>query len=65
MPSSVIRTFHYDPAARRLEVLFVTGRRYVYQDVPPEVAEDFRRAFSKGEYFNAHIRDAYAYERCR
>jgi hypothetical protein len=62
MPSTVIRHFHYRHDERELVVEFVTGRQYVYADVPPEKAERFRAAFSKGRYFNAHIRDAY---RCR
>jgi hypothetical protein len=61
MPSTVIRRFDYRPEARELEVLFVTGRRYVYAGVPPEEVEAFRSAFSKGRYFNAHIRDHYHY----
>jgi hypothetical protein len=48
--------------SRELEVLFVTGRRYLYADVPPEAAAAFRAAFSKGSHFNRHIRDRY---RCR
>lgn len=65
MPSSVIRAFAYDPDHRRLAVTFQTGRRYAYRDVPADVAEEFRRAFSKGEYFNAAIRDQYSFERMR
>src|SRR5581483_2480385 len=34
-------------------------RRYVYSDVPREVAETFRAAFSKGIYFNARIRNSF------
>ena len=62
MPSSVIRRFDYDPDSATLEVLFITGRRYRYVDVPPEEARAFREAFSKGRYFNAHIRDCYGYD---
>jgi hypothetical protein len=62
MPSTVIRRFDYRPETRLLEVLLVTGRRYLYADVPPDEAERFRNAFSKGRYFNARIRDKY---RCR
>lgn len=61
MPSSVIRRFDYRPGARELEILFTTGRRYVYSDVPEEEVERFRAAFSKGVYFNRHIRDHYPY----
>ena len=62
MPSTVIRRFDYRPEAEELEVLFTTGRRYLYRDVPPQEAEAFRAAFAKGRYFNAHIRDRYEYE---
>ena len=64
MPSTVIDKYHYDPATRELEVLFVTGRRYVYRDVPQAVVDEFASAFSKGRYFNAHIRDSYEYAEC-
>jgi len=61
MPSTVIRRFDYRHEASELEILFTTGRRYLYRDVPPEVADAFRAAFSKGRYFNARIRDNYDY----
>ena len=64
MPSTVIRRFSYDPERGELDVLFTTGRRYLYRDVPQEIADDFRAAFSKGRYFNAYVRDAYAHEEC-
>jgi hypothetical protein len=62
MPSSVIRRFAYEPATRGLAVEFVSGRRYLYREVPEEVAERFRGAFSKGRFFNARIRDRYPCE---
>jgi hypothetical protein len=61
MPSTVIRAAYYDPDRRILDVIFTTGRRYLYQDVPPEEADRFHAAFSKGRHFNAHIRDHYAF----
>lgn len=61
MPSTIIRSFAYRPETRELDVLFTTGRRYVYADVPAEAAADFRAAFAKGRYFNAHIRGRYRY----
>ena len=60
MPSTAIRHFRYDAAERALRVSFVTGRRYVYDDVPPDVFEAFKSAFSKGAFFNREIRDRYA-----
>jgi lysyl-tRNA synthetase class 2 len=61
MPSTVIRTLLYHEAARELEVLFTTGRRYVFHDVPPEAAEAFRAARIKGRHFNSRIRGRYRY----
>jgi hypothetical protein len=65
MPSRVIRHFAYDAASRRLDVLFVSGRRYSYHDVPPEAASALDAASSKGGYFNAAIRDRYRFTRRR
>ena len=59
MPSTVIRRFVYCPDNSELWVEFTTGRRYVYSDVPREVADTVRSAFAKGVYFNSRIRDRY------
>ena len=59
MPSSVIRTFDYDPARNELTVTFVTGRLYIYSLVPPAAIAEMQRAFSKGAFFNREIRNKY------
>lgn len=59
MPSSVIRKAFYRPDEAVLDILFTTGRRYLYHDVPPDVADRFAAAFSKGRFFNARIRDRF------
>ena len=61
MPSTVIRSYSYDPETRGLKIAFVTGRRYVYDDVPQDVVDAFKAAFSRGTFFNQHIRDHYRY----
>lgn len=61
MPSTVIRRFDYRHETRELEILFVTGRRYLYSDVPEDLARRFRGAFSKGIFFNRFIRDRFRY----
>jgi hypothetical protein len=61
MPSTVIRAYDYDAEAQELTITFVTGRIYVYLAVPAEAYDEFSTAFSKGIFFNKHIRDAYAY----
>ncbi len=62
MPSTVVRRFTYDPRSETLDVEFVSGRRYRYSGVPAAVADSFAGAFSKGRFFNSHIRDNF---RCR
>ena len=59
MPSSVIRRFVYDETEGNLWVEFTTGRKYVYSNVPEEVASAFRGAFAKGVYFITRISDRY------
>jgi hypothetical protein len=61
MPSRVIRFFRYDTDSRELLVVFQSGRKYAYHDVPPETYEGMASAFSKGEYFNANVRDRFRF----
>jgi lysyl-tRNA synthetase class 2 len=61
MPSSVIRSYRYDPIEHHLDLVFVSGRRYRYHEVPEETYDLMRRAFSKGEFFNDFIRDQYRF----
>ena len=63
MPSTVIQSFEYDSDQRELLVVFRSGRRYVYEEVAEGIYQAMRRSFSKGEYFNEHIRDHYAFRR--
>lgn len=61
MPSTAIRRIMYDPIDRDLWVTFVSGRQYVYFDVPPEKFSAFSHAESRGGFFNREIRDHYGY----
>jgi len=61
MPSSVIRAYQYDPIEKHLDLVFVSGRRYRYHEVPVETYDAMRRAFSKGEFFNHRIRDQFRF----
>jgi hypothetical protein len=63
MPSTVIRRFDYDADHQRLDVEFVTGRRYSYYEVPERIVDEMRAAFSKGSYFNRRIRDHFRFTR--
>lgn len=63
MPSTSIRKFVYEPRTRVLSVWFVaSGRQYDYEGVPPELHAAFKAAFSKGRFFNDHIRNRFRYQ---
>jgi lysyl-tRNA synthetase class 2 len=59
--SSALTDARYNAQSRDLDVWFVSGRRYRYSNVPPEIYEGLLAADSKGIFFNAYIRDNYAY----
>jgi hypothetical protein len=63
MPSSVIRSFEYDPRRRELSMVFQSGRRYLYQGVPPATFAGLEAAASHGDFFNTHIREQFAFVR--
>ena len=63
MPSTVIRSYRYDAATRQLSIVFQSGRRYVYKNVPGEIYSAMKAAFSKGEFFNHFIRGQYSFVR--
>ncbi|RYD62349.1 MAG: KTSC domain-containing protein [Sphingomonadales bacterium] len=64
MPSTVIKRWDYDATAQRLDIWFVSGKQYRYHDVPAEVIDAMRAAFSKGSFYNREIRDRYRFTRC-
>ena len=59
MPSKVIRSFAYDAPTQQLTIWFQSGRCYRYLNVPERTYLSMRSAFSKGVFFNRHIRDRY------
>jgi len=64
MPSTVIEKLDYCPGRRTLSVWFrPSGRRYDYFDVPPDLYRALLASGSKGRFFNARIRDHFAYRR--
>ena len=63
MPSSVIRSYHYDRRRRALDIVFQSRRRYTYLRVPERIYDEMKAAISKGEFFNRHIRDHFTFER--
>lgn len=63
MPSTVIRTFSYDPASAILRVEFLSGMVYHYQGVSEEVFLAMKASRSKGSYLNRYIKGRYFYKK--
>jgi hypothetical protein len=61
--SSNITAFRYDRSTDTLQVDFVSGDTYEYQNVLPQTHRAFQAAASKGEFFARHIKNRYPYER--
>jgi hypothetical protein len=61
MPSTVIRHFRYDPDTRCLFIVFRSGRRYLYSNVPFDTYAELQEAASRGAYFNQRIRDHFPF----
>jgi hypothetical protein len=55
----MIHAVGYDRKTRTLEVVFNSGRTYIYEDVPPKVYQALMQADSKGRYMQNAIIDCY------
>lgn len=61
--SSMLRRIRYDPQKRFLDVVFRTGEKYRYKDVPADEYDGLMAAQSHGKYMQARIIDHYEVER--
>ena len=61
--SSNLRSVGYDPSTETLEVKFLDGGIYQYDNVPSNIHDALMSAHSHGEYFAANIRNSFRYRR--
>lgn len=61
--SSNLAAIRYDEDQLLLEVEFLNGGRYHYYEVPPQIAQAFDQAGSKGEFLAASIKGLYRYSK--
>ncbi len=58
--SSAIRSVGYDPASRKMEIVFRSSSQvYHYCGVPESVFKGLLQASSKGRYYQNNIKDRY------
>lgn len=63
MPSTVISKYYYKPELQILTIVYVSGMVYDYLDVPQEIFDEFRAAYSKGVYLNKNIKPFFKYNK--
>ena len=63
MPSTVVADFFYNEKTNSLKIIFVSGKIYNYKNVPEKIYRAMKESFSKGIYFNRHIKDKYDFEK--
>jgi len=62
MSSAAIRSYWCNPRRHELSVVFHTMHACTYKEVPRETFVAMKAAFSKGEFFNRHIRDKFVFK---
>ena len=65
MPSTVIAKTIYDIHNKILRVIFLSGAVYDYLDVPEDVYLEMKKAFSKGEFLNTHIKNHFIFKKIK
>ena len=63
MPSTVVSSFTYDAEKKILRIVFVTGMVYNYKNVPENIYHEMKNSFSKGIYFNQHVKNVFDFEK--
>ena len=63
--SSEIEWIGYEHKNHMLQVEFITGGIYQYENVPAQVYEDFLSTDSHGRFFESKIKGAYPYRKIR
>ncbi len=62
MSSTVIKSYKYLSGAKALLITFISGKMYQYSGVGKAQYDEFRKAFSKGIYFNKYIKPFYPFK---
>jgi hypothetical protein len=57
--SSMFSGHHYDPSSRAMTLRYKNGAVWHYDGVSPDKNAAFLGSASKGQYFNAHIKNAH------
>jgi hypothetical protein len=65
MPSTVIAKMDYYPETETLRIIYQSGSIYDYLEVPAELFEEMKKAFSKGTFLNTRIKGEFDYRKIK
>jgi hypothetical protein len=57
--SSMVYAIGYGPKSKTLEVVFISGEVWVYEEVPKKVYQELLKSESIGSYMRENIVDCY------
>lgn len=57
--SSMMTSVGYDAQTQQMTILFASGKRYTFCRVPSFIHAGLMSAYSKGRFYNDHIKDRY------
>ena len=60
--SSQVKQIDYKPEEKILEVIFLTGKKYQYLDVPQELWLKALEAESIGKFLNSEVKGKFTYK---
>lgn len=59
MSSTTIKEVGYDPTQKVLEIEFISGGVWLYEDVPADLPQKMMASDSVGRFFHEHVRNRY------
>lgn len=63
MPSTVIAFMDYNIETAILQIHFISGLVYAYENIPEEIYNQLRSSTAKGIYFNRYIKSRYNFKK--
>jgi hypothetical protein len=58
--SSMVYAIGYDSKSKALEVIFTSGKAWVYEEVPKKVYQELLKSESVGSYMRENVIDCYS-----
>ena len=61
--SSNVMAIGYDAEAGEMHVQFRGGSTYIYENVPPDLSEEFKASPSKGSFYHERVKSQFKFRK--